>query len=491
MPAPTHPARTASSGSGWTVGILFCLLAIVIPAGGLGMASIAALMGLITIAMAVARLAWGTIATALSQSPVGWTFADKRQRSFISTVLQTLATHIARARSALREHASPVNAAHWPWAVMLWAGLFVWASVTMLWSPYDRADYALKFLIAAPVYLTAVAMISRLAGPGLARAQMALMVGMLGAAALFAAEMLTGNMLSATHSGDNANAGEVMRTLGRGMSAFVALLPGLVVLLWRYERPGRVAAAAMLTIALWGGLAFGLTSNVLGGLGCIGGLALATAISPARAVIIAAAIAAASIAISPLMVLFVWLPDGIRDALPLTWEYRIEIWAYTVREIASAPLFGHGFDASRAIDHIAQVRGRELDLMRMHPHSAGLHVYFEVGAVGALLMSAAILATGRMVAQRYCVNVQRAATGAFLAAASMAAVSYGVWQDWWVATGFLAACAALLTRVATVSSHHDALTVPPNTPPGNKPDHQLDDRPEHRPGRRGETTNDR
>jgi O-antigen ligase len=124
-------------------------------------------------------------------------------------------------------------------------------------------------------------------------------------------------------------------------------------------------------------------------------------------------------------------------ALPDSWAHRAEIWRYVCEEIRVRPWLGHGFDAARHAD----------ERIPLHPHSASLQIWYELGAVGAAI-AAAMLAVSAFALTRALRHERVAAAAAAATIASLgvvANVSYGAWQEWWIATIF--AAAALVAAV--------------------------------------------
>src|SRR6185503_5937129 len=98
--------------------------------------------------------------------------------------------------------------------------------------------------------------------------------------------------------------------------------------------------------------------------------------------------------------------------------------------------FGHGLDASRTAPQLLPVRdGYSVAAIPLHPHSASMQVWFETGAVAAVLL------TGGWALSRLLVNRAHAAAAAATMAAGgvIANLSYGIWQEWWDAALLLAA----------------------------------------------------
>jgi len=122
------------------------------------------------------------------------------------------------------------------------------------------------------------------------------------------------------------------------------------------------------------------------------------------------------------------------QALPYSWNARVEIWSYVCDRIAEQPWYGHGLDAARAHDPPIPV----------HPHSASLQIWFETGAIGAVLAACALIAAGRALLGRLGANrpAAAAAAGSLAAIGVIANISFNLWAEWWLATFFIVAGAA-------------------------------------------------
>lgn len=83
----------------------------------------------------------------------------------------------------------------------------------------------------------------------------------------------------------------------------------------------------------------------------------------------------------------------------------------------------------------------------LHPHDAALQIWFELGVAGAALFAVAWVWVARIIADVSERDRPLAAAGAGAAAAYfvIGALSFGVWQDWWLAVAAFAfaSCAAL------------------------------------------------
>ncbi len=126
------------------------------------------------------------------------------------------------------------------------------------------------------------------------------------------------------------------------------------------------------------------------------------------------------------------------DIGKISWHVRMDVWRFTSTQVMGHTFIGWGLDSSRAWpDHIP-----------MHPHDAALQLWLETGAVGVAL--AALFWAWLFVQVDVVVGEDRPAAAVMTATAAayltIGAISFGVWQEWWLALGAvaLAACALLL-----------------------------------------------
>jgi exopolysaccharide production protein ExoQ len=121
--------------------------------------------------------------------------------------------------------------------------------------------------------------------------------------------------------------------------------------------------------------------------------------------------------------------------------HRLAIWSFVGSRIAEKPLFGWGLDSSRAIPggNTAIPDGYPGQTsLPLHPHNAPLQVWLELGVPGALLFALFAarlwLALGRV---SWPPLYAAAAGGSLVTALTAALGSYGIWQEWLIASEFL------------------------------------------------------
>ena len=126
-------------------------------------------------------------------------------------------------------------------------------------------------------------------------------------------------------------------------------------------------------------------------------------------------------------------PDLPSDVGKMSWHVRIDIWRFASQLIAKRPLQGYGLDASRAYE----------PAIPMHPHDAAIQLWLELGVLGpalaALFFGWLFYKIGRIARHDPAWAAVACATASVYLL--IGAVSFGVWQEWWLALGAVAAAA--------------------------------------------------
>jgi O-antigen ligase len=325
-----------------------------------------------------------------------------------------------------------------PAAIILFAAL-IWAAVSTTWSPYHPGKIGnttiLKLALELPLYWSAISA-ARRADPKLrtwALRTVAWGCALFGL--LLISEAVTrGAVYKALHTyyqpirADLAesNVGNSTQVLGliwplAACGAAPRLRPWFALVMFA----GTGAAA----------LVFGYDSSMLG-------LILAPAAGllvwrwPRTTPRLMAIAAAALFLLTPAAVWAVrhFLDyEAIRAALPRTDSMRMGYWSHAIDWIAERPLRGWGLDASREF-------GPGIVL---HPHNNPLQIWLELGAIGAVA-AAAFWGVALSRLSRPDRDLGAAATAACATAYLLFGVNFGVWQDWWLGLGALVAMLAVM-----------------------------------------------
>ena len=170
-----------------------------------------------------------------------------------------------------------------------------------------------------------------------------------------------------------------------------------------------------------------------------GSLGLLAALSRKYALILITVLVAAGFTLPPAASL---LPSSreIVAAIPLPNSalHRLVIWQFAGERILEKPVAGWGMDASRALPGgkdvvpVWSTVGEPFNqpVMPLHPHNFAVQIWLETGLIGAILFAAGLLSVLRRVGRdRVDANVR---ITTFAAGFTIACISYGAWQSWWV-----------------------------------------------------------
>lgn len=341
----------------------------------------------------------------------------------------------------------------------LLAVLVVWALVSLAWSPAapDLARLqrgkdidsftALKLLLQLIFYGAAVAALGTMSQRSARLAGWVMLIGM-GLLALVG--VLDGLLKAGIYQAARVAIGDPIRPDLAMVKVSMAMYP-LALLIWPCARildakgfRGRNVLIALLAgaIALGGHLTGAdapVAAILLGGLTWLGVRVLGKPF--ARGLI---PIVVTPFIFAPMVVLW-----GVRSGffswlhvlVPPSWDHRLNIWAFTANQILHHALRGWGIDAARTFG----------DAIPLHTHNAAMQLWLELGAVGAALVAAFFAwvlyrVVGWTDANRRDGAMAAAATVSYLV---IGGLSFGVWQEWWLALGALTVIAC---RVAQKSS---------------------------------------
>jgi O-antigen ligase len=144
----------------------------------------------------------------------------------------------------------------------------------------------------------------------------------------------------------------------------------------------------------------------------------------------------------------------LHNHLPASWRARLDIWTFTNTRLLQNPLRGSGLDASRMFH----------GFIPLHPHDGALQIWFELGLVGALLAAAFWIYVFWRIAgdsqDRLFAATASATATVYLV---IGAISFGVWQEWWICLGALAMAACVVLR-RFVDRPLEAWTYQPGAP---------------------------
>ncbi len=318
--------------------------------------------------------------------------------------------------------------------------IVIWAAGSMIWSPYRPealwSGTAAKLIAQGVLYWAAWCAVRRAEAAILRQAMWVLVIGLSLLATLLIVEAATGAFLYQklrAAIGDPIRPDLAVKNVAQGV--FV------LAVLW--------APAALAAIRLgWWQLAVLLAAGVAaGGIGLAadapiialvaGGVAAAVLWRWPRAGARAMAAGAALFFLAAPMLVWGLQQSGlyarIQAAVSLSWSMRMDYWSYAIGWIGDKPFRGWGLDASRMFG----------PGIRLHPHNGALQIWLELGLIGAAAAAVFWASLFHRLERRAADPGAMAGAAAAVAYLTFAAVSFGVWQEWWLALGALGAVTSL------------------------------------------------
>lgn len=332
------------------------------------------------------------------------------------------------------------------------AALWIWAAASFAWSPAATAEAAADVETLTPLKLVFVLLsgglfasaASHLSGSAARRALWAMAAVFTAYAAVLSVEPFLGTPLYHWFSRTLAEPvrPDIARVhLGQGTVA-LALVAWPLALSLRSARFGAPMTLVILLGAVLAPISLGQQSALLALVAGGAIFGLCARLGPV-AIRTAGALAAGAVLAAPWLVLALnrgGVLTGVQAATPASTDARLDIWSLVAERIAQQPLRGWGLDASRLLP----------PPVSLHPHNGPLQIWFELGAHGAVLTALIWWALFDILARAARADRAGAAAGAAAATAYfiIGALSFGVWQEWWLGLGAVAAavCAALLVQ---------------------------------------------
>jgi O-antigen ligase len=349
--------------------------------------------------------------------------------------------------------AERIGSGSWPLpprrAVGLSAAFLVWCALTLAWD-LNPGDGASKLAQMIAVFASALALLGvadRLDAAQRTRLARLLAGGVVVGLVLLGIETVFDYPLQRTLLGDANPRLAYLAESKRSVDALPVIIWCAALGLERLRRPWLgVALAVIFAVA---SLRLTTSSAIIGMGASLAVFAAASWSAPVTRRLVAAAIAAAFILIIP-GALLAYSPTMTPATCGLKFSacHRIEIWHFAATKSLERPLFGHGLNSSRFVPNDGAVSAFQplgSSVITLHPHDAFLQVWLELGAVGVILAGTLLLSLLGALRQ-WPGSPARFALAAYTGGIVVAALAFGIWQTWWMATlGFgIVACAALV-----------------------------------------------
>lgn len=117
-------------------------------------------------------------------------------------------------------------------------------------------------------------------------------------------------------------------------------------------------------------------------------------------------------------------------------KHRLVIWDYVTDKVVERPLFGWGYEASRRLEPPGDLATRvKFSRLPLHPHNAPMQIWLELGLVGALFLTFFVARLFIAVERCPVKEAEKAVLSAMLVTTCVvASLTYGIWQNWWIAS---------------------------------------------------------
>lgn len=326
-----------------------------------------------------------------------------------------------------------------------------WLCITALWSPYSPDDLLtnyLKLFLMVIVFYWSCPLFEYASRERLRRLRHLLMAAVIFAVGLLIIDLLSQFGLTLLFNPASDFNDKIFKiidaemNLGHSITILVLLAaPVAMVMLSQLPQPlSRPVLILFLLLLAWAAWLNGLAVGLLGLFGVIiatvAGYSYPRYVPKALLLLVIIVILA-----SPLLSFFAFNYVGESGTeLPQSWDHRLRMWAYCWQVIGEHPIQGAGFDASRTFKETFIARdGREITIVSLHPHNAGIQIWTEAGLIGAILASAVIAAIINPVKEYVQTRSQGGAvSGLIIGVLIISSLTYGAWQFWWWGCVFLA-----------------------------------------------------
>jgi len=329
--------------------------------------------------------------------------------------------------------------------------LLVWLCITALWSPYRPDDLLtnyIKLVVMVLIYYWSW-ILFQYVGRIRPKPLQTLMI----ATSFFAAGLLVIDLLTRfgvtflfhsteTHSEKIFRAIDAEGNLGHSITILVLIAAPIATLI-RDRLPSRLSLFFIIiffALILWAAWLNNLAVGILGLASVVVAMS-AGRIFPHKVPSVLLGLAIVLIMAAPLLAYFSFHSiASAPDNIPMSWDHRLRMWGYCWQVIVDHPLKGVGFDASRTFSETYTTRdGRDLTIVSLHPHNAGIQIWTEAGLIGALLASGVIATLFKPIN----VFIQNrghagAVSGVIMAGIIISSLTYGAWQFWWWGSLFFA-----------------------------------------------------
>ncbi len=323
--------------------------------------------------------------------------------------------------------------------------LIAWAVISLTWSPVDASEkiyWIIAYVIFGSAFVFSIQSLPD--DQRLSVRRMTLICVVLSSFLLFS-EAMTELALSDFFAGGTAEERELRAA--RSVAAFVALSWPLlgVMAIGRSDLdaiPGTIAAG--ITLCALGVAAFQLQGFASLLALTFGGFAMLLVYWRAKLGLSIIAIFVFSYVIFAPTIHMLPIANALGNlpfSIPPEWEIQAHIWEATAERVFQNPIFGMGFDASRALGDVELIiRTERLEAISLNPQNLFLQIWLELGLVGICFIS--VLIGSIFIHIWFCQTKPLHAAllaAAFVSYLTEAALNFEAWETWWVITAWVVA----------------------------------------------------
>ena len=353
---------------------------------------------------------------------------------------------------------------------------FTWAFLSLIWDNGSLqelwAAFAVLILcIAGLLFMAAISTLDKRQSQIMQTVMIVSCAVMIG---LFLFEFFTGGALARYLKG---RANPHLDFIGRGGSIMISIIwPVTFLILTRHGK-----AAWIVAFFIAAGSATYLYPNEVMFLGFLtGGLTFVACLWFRRkAVVLLFSVFVIAILLEPYIFRTIINVPALKErgiTISFQFYHRLNILQFVSQKVWERPILGHGFKASRRIgkvqqrayealmvktkkeiargdwDHLSKLDRKKMvtishHLLPLHPHNIPMQIWLELGLVGIILYLGIIFGIGWIVWTWRGPPIWAAAVSASTASyLTVSSISFGAWQNWWIATAWLTAGIFVLAR---------------------------------------------
>jgi O-antigen ligase len=331
--------------------------------------------------------------------------------------------------------------------------LFAWAAVSTAWAPHPGGSLFLVFQVAGVMVAGGLLAAGAECADDGARRRAIMALGLAGPVflLLIGSELLDGGLVARLMRGwpKGFTFNPVIYDRAAAVAAIVAW--PIAFALWRRFRPRAAIVFLLLTLAFLFELEMAAARLAF----VVAAVVFAVSYWKPRAIAHAMlAVMLAGILVAPPIL----VATGVGRELPAiaqdmpdnatSVKHRLLIGQFVLKKIGERPLTGFGFDSSRAIPGGRKAAIEGAPVLPLHPHNGILQIWLELGLPGAVIAAVIVVLVLRRMSAIEPRGPAAMANAAFAAYITIAVISFGIWQNWWLMTAWIAATLAVLAANA-------------------------------------------